>query len=239
MRHRNERHPFGLLDRSSYARWRDHKLDGYPRDLEELVVEIGDPVALSAVEHDALLSRIKKTNMAIYVCRSTEVADKTVIRALGRQFRLERLDHNMCADDDAITTLKVRADVVQRTYVPYTNRPIAWHTDGYYNDADHQILSLILHCVQPAVNGGANQLLDHEMLYLQLWGQNPDYIRALMHPEAMTIPANVVNGEEIRPARTGPVFSLLPGGGCICATLIAVAASCGGMMRSLMKQSPH
>jgi alpha-ketoglutarate-dependent taurine dioxygenase len=37
---------------------------------------------------------------------------------------------------------------------------------------------------------------------------SPDYIRALMRKDAMTIPAN----GEIRPARTGPVFSVLPDG---------------------------
>ncbi len=212
MWHQNEQLPFGLLDHSSYSRWRDSKLDAYPTDLEALVVEIENPAALTAVEHAALLFRVKKTNMAIYACRSSEIADKAAIRTLGRQFGLERLDHNMYADDDAITTLKVRADAGQQGYIPYTDRPIAWHTDGYYNDIDHQILGLMLHSVRPAVNGGANQLLDHEILYLQLREQNPDYIQALMHPQAMTIPANVLNGEEIRPARTGPVFSLLPSG---------------------------
>ena len=212
MRHQNEQLHFGLINHTSYSRWRDSKLDGYPTDLEELVVDIDDPAALSTVEYEALLSRVKKTNMAIYACRSGEIVDKTEIRALGRQFGLERLDRNICADADAITTLKVRSDAGQQTYIPYTDRPIAWHTDGYYNNINNQILGLILHSVRPAVNGGANQLLDHEILYLQLREQNPDFIKALMHPRAMTIPANVLNGEEIRSARTGPVFSLLPGG---------------------------
>ena len=153
MRQQNNPH-FGLQNCSKYARWRDRKLNGYPRDLEELVVEIANPAALTAVEHEALLSRIRKTNMAIYACRSSEIMDKTLIRDLAGQFRLKRLDHNICADEDAITTLKVEADAMQRAYIPYTNRPIAWHTDGYYNDIDHQILGLILHCVQPAVKGG-------------------------------------------------------------------------------------
>ena len=55
-------------------------------------------------------------------------------------------------------------------------------------------------------------MLDHEILYVQLREQNPEYIQALMHPEAMTIPANVVNGKVVRPARTGPVFSISEGG---------------------------
>ena len=57
-----------------------------------------------------------------------------------------------------------------------------------------------------------NQLLDHEIVYIQLRDRNPDYIQALMHPQAMTIPANIVDGEELRPDATGPVFSVMQDG---------------------------
>jgi len=36
---------------------------------------------------------------------------------------------------------------------------------------------------------------------------SPEYIRALMAPDAMTIPANIENGSMVRPARSGPVFT--------------------------------
>jgi len=70
----------------------------------------------------------------------------------------------------------------------------------------------LLHCVVPAASGGANKLLDHEILYILLRERNPDYIRALSHPEAMTIPANREGDREIRPARSGPVFSVSSNG---------------------------
>ena len=38
--------------------------------------------------------------------------------------------------------------------------------------------------------------------------ENPDYVAALMQADAMTIPANIEQGVEIRPAQTGPVFSV-------------------------------
>ncbi len=204
--------PFDLDDSAAYERWCEWKLTGYPTDLGDLVVEIRDPAALTPAEHDALLQRVRKTNMALYASARGDDPDKELIRALGRQFGLQRLDHNMCADDDAITSLRVQPDALHQGYIPYSDRPIAWHTDGYYNDLDHQILGLLLHCVQPAAKGGANELLDHEILYMQLRDLDPEYVRVLMHPEAMTIPANVVDGEELRPARTGPVFMRLPGG---------------------------
>ncbi len=83
-----------------------------------------------------------------------------------------------------------------------------WHTDGYYNPADRQIHGLLLHCVRSAERGGANALLDHEIAWLLLREQNPAYIEALMAPDVMTIPARERNGEVVRKAETGPVFSV-------------------------------
>ena len=204
--------PFVPGNQTAYRQWRESKLEGYPERLEQLVVEIRNPLQLSAAERKAVLHRIGKCNMALYVSTLGGDPDKESIRALGQQFGLQRLDHNMCADDDAISSLKIQPDALHRGYIPYTDRPIAWHTDGYYNDLDQQILGLILHCVVPASKGGANQLLDHELVFMQLHDLNPDFTRALMHPATMTIPANRSDGRELRPARSGPVFLILPGG---------------------------
>ncbi|MET0071486.1 MAG: TauD/TfdA family dioxygenase [Candidatus Thiodiazotropha sp.] len=204
--------PFLPGNQDAYAIWRDKKLDGYPKSLEELVVEIQDPRRLSAAEHDKILSLCQKTNMAIWAGLSGHDADKRIIAELGLAFGLRRLDHNMCADDDAISSLTVQSDALRNGYIPYSNRPIAWHTDGYYNLPEQQIHALLLHCVNPAEQGGENDLLDHEILFIQIMERNPDYVRALMHPRAMTIPANIVEGEELRPARSGPVFAVYPDG---------------------------
>jgi alpha-ketoglutarate-dependent taurine dioxygenase len=204
--------PFLLENQTAFERWKRAKLTNYPHDIEDLVVEIGDPRQLTHAEHDQLLARCRKTNMAIWAGLSGHDSDKEIIRGLGLKFGLEHLDHNMCADNDAITSLTVQSDTLRQGYIPYSNRPIAWHTDGYYNRLDQQIHGLLLHCVQPADEGGENELLDHEIVYLQIRDENPDYIRALMHPLAMTIPANSVEGEEIRPARAGPVFAVYPDG---------------------------
>ena len=204
--------PFALSNVDIYQRWRESKLTDYPQTIEDLVVEIDNPHELSGDEYQALLTLCKKANMAIWSGLTGHDSDKNIIRDLGRRFGLEHLDHNMCADNDAITSLTVQPDALHQGYIPYTTRPIAWHTDGYYNPLDHQIHGLLLHCVQPADEGGGNDLLDHEIVYLLIRDENPDYIQALMHPEAMTIPPNIVDGEELRPARTGPVFAVYPDG---------------------------
>lgn len=204
--------PFQINNESAYQRWREQKLRDYPLSGDALLVEIDDASALSEDEYQALLQRCYKTNMAIYRVKRGDYESKQTVRALGRRFGLERLDNNLCADEDAITALQVMSEGRHTAYIPYTNRPISWHSDGYYNKPDEQIRGMILHCVRPAAQGGENQLLDHEIVYLHLRDRNPDYITALMHPQAMTIPPNVEGGIEIRGEQSGPVFSLDPCG---------------------------
>jgi hypothetical protein len=204
--------PFDLNNDTAYQAWRGQKLAGHPTSLEQLVVEVRDPCRLTPAEHGAILDLCRRANMAIYAGPTGDDPNTHIIRDLGRQFGLERLDHNPGADEDAITALSVQSDAYHRHYIPYTNRPIAWHTDGYYNTLERQIHGLLLHCVQPAAEGGENDLLDHEMLYIALRDRNPEYIRALMHTQAMTIPPNLVDGEETRPERSGPVFIIRPDG---------------------------
>jgi len=204
--------PFDLNDDDAYRRWRDRRLEEHPANLQQLVVEIADPHRLTSAEHSAILDLCRRCNMAIYAGPTGEDPDKAIITDLGRQFGLERLDHNPGADEDAVSSLTVQTDAYHREYIPYTNRPITWHTDGYYNAPQRQIHGLVLHCVHPAQHGGENELLDHEMVYIALRDADPHYIEALMHPLAMTIPANVADGRELRPERTGPVFGIRPGG---------------------------
>ncbi len=204
--------PFALDQPETYARWREDRLARAPTRVEDLVVEVTNPRRLSPAEHAAILERCRHANMALYAAGTGDDPDKEIVRALGASFGLHRLDHNMGADDDAITSLKVQSDAGHRDYIPYSNKPIAWHTDGYYNSPGHQIHGLLLHCVQPAERGGANALLDHEIAYILVRDQEPDYIRALMNPQAMTIPANLVEGRVIRPEQPGPVFAVTPAG---------------------------
>ena len=102
-----------------------------------------------------------------------------------------------------------------RGYIPYSNRRLLWHTDGYYNPPERRVRAFVLHCVSPAASGGENALLDPEIAYLLLRDANPEHIRALMQPDAMTIPANTEEGGEGRPAQTGPVFSIDPATDCL------------------------
>jgi hypothetical protein len=205
--------PFDLSDADAYRRWRDARLAAAPTRVADLIVEVRDPRRLTAAEYQAILARCRRANMAIYVSRTGADPDKSIPIALGARFGLHHLDHNRGADADAITSLRVQNDADHAGYIPYTDRPIAWHTDGYYNTPKRQVQGLLLHCVHPAAVGGANALLDHEIAYCLVRDQDPAFIAALMHPQCMTIPANPGDGDdELRAAQTGPVFSVSAGG---------------------------
>ncbi len=199
-------------DPDAYQAWRERKLADHPRSVQELMVSLGDGFRVSREEMDAMHRSLKRANMVIYRLASPGDEDKTLIRQLGHQFGLHRLDDNLCADEDSITSLRVVEKRREGEYIPYSNKRLNWHTDGYYNAPERQIRGVILHCVQPAAEGGANALMDHEIAYIKLRDEDPQFIRALMAPDAMTVPANVQDGREIRPQHGGPVFSVDAGG---------------------------
>ncbi len=200
--------PFALAAADAYRRWRDEKLAGYPRRAEDLVVELRDPLAPSAAEVAELTRVCRAANLVIYTGPASGTGDKDIPRRLGERLGLTRLDANMLADDDGVSSLSVAPGKAARGYIPYSNKRLLWHTDGYYNPPARRIRAFILHCAQPAADGGENGLLDHEIAYILLRDADPDYIRVLSAPDAMTIPANTEEGSETRPAEAGPVFSV-------------------------------
>ena len=199
---------FDPADEAAYQAWRAQKLARFPKALGELVVEVRDPRALGDAEMRALLERCDRANMAIYASACANDPDKEIPRRLGLQLGLRDLDSNYLADDDGISPLAVATHATRGEFIPYTNRGIRWHTDGYYNPAQRTVRAVLLHCVERAETGGENELLDHEIAYIQLRDRDPRHIRALMSPDAMTIPARVEDGRVERPAQAGPVFSV-------------------------------
>ncbi len=203
--------PFSLSAEAeaAYQQWRAWKLSVYPQETDELVVNINNPFELSQQERGEIKQCFKRANMVVYTINNvTDFTNKKIVEALGNEFGLYRLDNNLGAGSDSITSLQVIETGRKQGYIPYSNLKLSWHTDGYYNLPEEQIRGVILHCASTAAEGGENALLDHEMMYIRLRDQNPAYISALMKPNVLTIPANVENGVEIRGAQTGPVFSI-------------------------------
>ena len=178
--------------------WQELKLRQCATNAEQLMVEIRDPTALSNSERQQILDNCKYNNLSFY--RSAQpISDSAVFTTLAAQLSLHNLCDNPEADTDKISHITVTEN---SRYIPYTNHALLWHTDGYYNTDADIIRSFMMHCVHPAAEGGVNDYLDHEIVYILLHQKNPDYIEALKHPHAFTIPAN----EDIRSDRSSPVF---------------------------------
>lgn len=189
----------------------DDYLDGYQRFLDSPFVEIRDPTRLSRGEREALLQRCRQAGMALYRTSPGRLQAPAQVVALGEQFGLRTLDRHPLVREDGVSTLmQAPAGERRAEYIPYTNRPINWHTDGYYNPPERRVRGLILHCLRPAQTGGTNRLLDHRLVWQALAVTHPEALTALQHPRAMTIPPDPRAPEQGE--RSGPVFLLEPTG---------------------------
>ncbi len=199
--------PFALDNQYAYAAWRAAKLAVPARPERSAVCDLAD---LQPTEREALLRSCQAHNFAIFRTETPPAEVEHALRLFGRRIGLLDLDQNLCAEDSGVTAITVKSTGTDHTYIPYTNRPLGWHTDGYYNAGHHQVRAWLLYCAQPAAEGGTNELLDHEIAYIRIRDENPEWIRALMAADAFTIPSNTERGQEIRPDHSGPVFSVSP-----------------------------
>ncbi len=203
--------PFALEDAAAYRSWRQRKLDTAPRRLEDILVEVDDPRALTPAQRARFIELNAVANMAIYAGKTGRDPDKEIPRRLGAQLGLVHLDGHWLTDGDDISPISVRGAEERgerRDFIPYTDKSIKWHTDGYYNVPERTVRGMVLHCVESAASGGENQLLDHEIAYILLRDEDPELVRALSQPDAMTIPARHDDKGVARAEQSGPVFSV-------------------------------
>ncbi len=205
----NNRSPFLLQNEGEYQVWRQRKLGNRQQLSATEIFELDSNGLLPESSLPAVRRQVEAFNFAIF--ESVETLDKAGFLALNEQFGLHRTDANLGADEDRVTSLHVvQPNDARAQYIPYTNRALNWHTDGYYNSFERRINAFALYCVNQAGRGGGNYLFDHELMYLLIRDQAPDLLDALMSPDMMRIPANVQGRDVIRPEESGPVFSLQP-----------------------------
>ena len=202
--------PFNLENADAYAVWRESKLAAGNRALNAGFVTISDPMNMRDSEVEAILTRCRDTNIALYSTppESDDSILRRNLRAMAERLGMGDPEGHRSKGEAAIVALTVSNRPSQRGFIPYTRKAINWHTDGYYNASDNIIRGFILHCVQDATAGGVNQILDNDIAYIRLRDENPDYIIALMHPKAMTIPETHEEDGTLRSASIGPVFSV-------------------------------
>jgi alpha-ketoglutarate-dependent taurine dioxygenase len=194
-----------------YQAWREAKLTVANTSGHLPAIRLKDLAIPTESERSELAKRCQFANLALY---ETDVSGQDIeksradLRSFADALGLEIAERHRSAGEHGIVALRVTDAERQRGYIPYSRRPMNWHTDGYYNGPDNQIRAMVLHCVTPANDGGMNQFLDPEIAYIRLRDRDPNHIRALMNAKAMTIPENREADGSVRPASIGPVFSV-------------------------------
>jgi hypothetical protein len=171
---------------AGYAQWRDQRLSRWPVDPAALTVPLPGPDA-GADALAAMRDNCDRFGFSLYACDGG--LESAQLHELGRRLGLRRLVTNPLAEDDGISRLTVSSGKAGRGFIPYTDRRLRWHTDGYYRPHGEPIQAFLLHCVRPAASGGENQLMDPQIAWILLQERDPALVRALAAPDVMTIPA--------------------------------------------------
>ncbi len=205
-----------LSNQPDFDIWSEKKLSLYSSDrIERLrkLIEINPDEPFHPDQHANLRQNINDFNLALYRVNDPDNFDLDTLSRLGKRFGLSQLDANLCAEDDRITIITDRSDQDssgknRQRYIPFSNRSLGWHTDGYYNRPHQRVRSFILHCTQPATSGGRNHFIDPDIVYILLRRENPAFIKALINPEVMRIPENRRDEVLLRPETATSVFQL-------------------------------
>ena len=194
-----------LAKQENYNYWRDQKLANANTKIEDCLVDIEQPNQLSSAEKKQIQHLCQRNNFALFNIAPTDNYPQTIAN-INAQFGLKQYDEHLYVKDHGLAHITQSNKKKQSEFIPYTDKAIGWHTDGYYNAPEHRIRSFSLFCVTPAETGGESQWLDQQMAYLLLREDNPDVAKALTHPQAMTIPAHMLDGVTRRKISVGPVF---------------------------------
>jgi len=194
-----------LNNPDDYNYWRDEKLANALTKLDNCIVEIRNPLALTTAEKNQIQRLCQHNNFALIQTQPQADYSHSIVQ-LNQQLGLIAPDNHLFVSNDTLAHITPTSDKQQGEFIPYTTKPIGWHTDGYYNPLEQRIRSFSLFCVNPASSGGENSWLDNDMLYILLRQQNPEAADLLTRTDAMTIPAHSENGKILRPKSVGAIF---------------------------------
>ncbi len=194
-----------LNNKDEYRRWRDEKLSNTKHSIGECLIDIIDPFSLSNSEKEHILGVCSSNNFALFQLKQQQNIVEAII-SVNQQLGLNNYDQHLYSYSNGIAHITKSENNNQAKYIPYTNKAIGWHTDGYYNEDAKRIRAFTLFCINKALSGGTSEWMDHCMAYILLREDNPDIVQALTHPQAMSIPQHEVGGNVRRPKSTGPIF---------------------------------
>lgn len=206
--------PFNLSHQAEFEHWARFKLSLYvaARIKQQMCpVVINSDGRLLPSQLTEILSNIACYNFATYRVEDKGDFNTESLSRLGQSLGLKNLDDNLCAEEDLVSVISdssahVTAGNPKQRYIPYTNKALSWHTDGYYNPYHQRVQAFILHCQQPADHGGENSLIDPDLIYLALRRSNPEFIDVLSRNDVMRIPENRQGDTCLREETASPVF---------------------------------
>ena len=167
---------------AEFLRWAEEKEKNIPKNINGILVNIHDINNVKTSEITKIKETINKYNSCIY---SSKIALKsnTDLLKFVELVGMRTYDCNNIESSKITTITPLENNKIN--YIPYTDKSLNWHTDGYYDKKS--IFSWLLHCVNPATQGGENYLLDHELALREYVFSNDD-IDDLMAGDALTIP---------------------------------------------------
>ena len=167
---------------AEFLRWAEEKEKNIPHNVNGILVNIHDINNVKISEISKIKETINRYNSCIY---SSKVALKinTNLLKFVESVGMRTYDCNNIESNEISTITPLQNNKIN--YIPYTDKSLNWHTDGYYDRKS--IFSWLLHCVNPATQGGENYLLDHELALREYVLRNDD-VNNLMAEDALTIP---------------------------------------------------
>ena len=206
--------PFKLSHQSEFENWAEHKLSLYSDDRLRAMLkplEIAADGTITANQLSELKSRIEDYNFTLFSVSNPDCFNVDSIKTISDKIGLKQLDAHLCANEDLISTITDTNHISgdqRRTYIPYSNKALSWHTDGYYNPFHQRVQAFLLYCQHAANSGGENSFIDPEIIYLLLRRESPAFIEALCEEDVMRIPENVQDQTCIRAETASSVFQV-------------------------------
>ena len=172
-----------------FKQWALAKESNIPSNIDDLKVVVQDINHVSSKEISSIRDMVKKYNCCIYRS-TTDLLSKGNLIRFATSIGMKTYDSNNI-DNSPVSTIMSAKEKNSINYIPYTNKQLNWHTDGYYDEKP--IFSWLLHCEQPADSGGENYLLDHELAIKEYISKH-DNLGPLMNSDAFIIPGNADAG---------------------------------------------
>ena len=104
-------------------------------------VKIPDIENITIKDRKKISSNIEKYNFTLF-----ELNDCTNSNLLkfANNLGLEKIIQNPYSDKNGVSNITAIKDKRQGEYIPYTNKKLNWHTDGYYNSEKEEVRAFIL-----------------------------------------------------------------------------------------------